>query len=157
MRNKKLVYYSIKLASDPLKILSVVTSKKEAEEFINKLLYLEHIQDFDSWCFYKEIPDNEKQNHWIEYFNTRLSKEEKNKYVYYKIIYRYTDLAVILRMFCGCKPIGCSFDTKDEYSYISAKSYIKQVLDKNLNTLKEALLNDDTEGETIEKEDDIVQ
>ena len=132
---KKFVYYGVKLKSNPLIILTVVPTKEDAQEYINKLLYLQHKDEFDTWCYYRQIDEKNKQLYWPEYFNTRITAEEKSEYMFYKIKYSFCELAGILRMFCGCKPIGCSYELKDELAYLETKTRIRDRLNKNLDYL----------------------
>ena len=157
-RSKKRVYYGVKFVEKPLQLLCITTTKEEALEYINKLIYLEHKDDFDSWCFYQNIPDEDKPNHWIEYFETRIPKEIKSQYVYYKMIYTDSETAALIRMFCKCAPIGCSFDMKEEVAYLNAKKSIDEKLKEAFGSIQDILDGDDDSLESEESEpEELVQ
>lgn len=142
---KKIRCYIVKNILNPLKIYTLTTTKKEAEEYINKRLFLENQEDFDSWCFYHKVPENERDSYWPQYFNKRLSPEKKLQYTYFKAYYTLDEVCSMIRMFCGCQPIGCSYDTDYENLYISKKQTIESTLTRELNNLlKEVNGKDDS-------------
>lgn len=89
-------------------ILCVTSTKKEAEEYINKRLYIENYKHYCSWCELKGfIQDNYS---WNYYKKTVIN----NNYFYTKSKVNYNTLSGLLRIFYGCTPLGCSFDTLAE-------------------------------------------
>ena len=50
-KKNKITLYTVRSFDNPLKIWCITTTKEEAEEYINKKLVIENMQDFESWCF----------------------------------------------------------------------------------------------------------
>lgn len=120
-KKNKITLYTVRSFDNPLKIWCITTTKAEAEEYINKKLIIENMQDFESWCFYHQIKNEDKSSAWVKYFNTRLPKEEKLKYRYYKTQYKNYEIASILRLFTNCESLDCSFEAPFEKSYQEQK------------------------------------
>ena len=151
-RNKKTAFYVVKNINQPNILLTITNTKKQCDEYINKLLLKENYNDFNSWCFYQKIAMDPIA--WVKYYNTRLSDEQKSKYMIQKIYYRDFELAAILRMFCGCKAIGCSFDIKEESAYVESKKMIQEALEKKFKEyLDQFTMDDEPENDSKDKED----
>lgn len=90
-----------------LNILCVTKNKKEALEFINKKIYSDHYNHFGVWCNLKNLQVS--QDAWNLYYSTVLQNE--NPYITVTVNVDYSMISSIFRIFYGCKPIGCSFDT----------------------------------------------
>ena len=156
-KNKKLKYYCVKTADNPAVMLSVVDTKKEAEEYINTVLYIKNMEHFDSWCYFNHIPDSEKQNAWLKYYNTVLDKEQKSKYWYQEMYYTKSEVAAIVRMFCGCKPLGCSYELPEESTYLESKKVVKELMTKQLMEYMSKEMDDPDYNLDEEKKEEIVQ
>lgn len=113
--------YAVIKREAPDKFLTVTTKKDEAVEYALKLLKLEHLSHFQSWCILRNYSSNCPES-WDIYFNDCISEAEKHDYIISKISYKLKDLAGIIRMFGGCVPLGCSYDLPVEYEYSKAKS-----------------------------------
>ena len=68
-----------------------------------------------------------KNNAYIDNFLDTATEESLNKYTYIvkKVYYTKTALASILRMFNGCLPLGCSYETEVEDVY--AKVLVEEI------------------------------
>jgi len=115
--NKKIKLYGVFLENDMSKLLTIVQNKQDINEYVNKLLKLEHSIHYSTWLQVRSLQDSE--DNWKEYFNKVLTDEDKLKFSVCKLVYKKEQLSSILRMFCGCTPIGCSFNTQAEYNYFS--------------------------------------
>ena len=151
----KNIFYTVKRLDNPTRIYTITKTKKEAEEYINKILFIEHKQDFESWCFYQKIKPEDMPTAWVKYFNTRLSSEEKLKYRYYKVKYNDYEIAAILRLFCNCTPIGCSFDAPFEKKYLedkmdSYKKFAEKIVETMEQQLDESPLDESEEEELVQ-------
>lgn len=135
-KNKKVTFFVVQSIDDCNAFLTIVCDKKDAIEFILKLLKLEKLNHFQAWCNLRNL-DPSSDAAWSLYFNTCVPKEDKMKYVIRKIYYKLNDVGAILRMFGGCSPLGCKFDTPQEYDHL------KQVLEtQKLKEQIELALND---------------
>ena len=119
-RNKKLKFFIVIHADNPGVFLTIVRTKKEAVDFAYKYLRIKNFDHFEMWCSLRDYQTNSEQA-WNEYFNKVVSIEEKQKYLVRSIQYNLSDLTAVLRMFCGCVPVGCSYETKAEYDYLNHK------------------------------------
>ena len=149
-KKKKITLYTVRSFDNPLKIWCITTTKAEAEEYINRRLVVENMQDFESWCFYNQIKNEDKPAAWIKYFNTRLPEEEKLKYRYYKTQYRDHEIAAILRLFTNCESLDCSFEAPFEKSYQEHKMSLYK---KFAEQMFESVINQTPENPEESKED----
>ena len=46
--------------------------------------------------------------------------------------YTKSEIAAIVRMFCGCKPLGCSYELPEEVTYLESKKAVKELMTKQL-------------------------
>lgn len=123
--NKKVKLYGIFINQDLSKLLTIVENKKDIDEYVMKLLKLEFFSHYNTWLQVRMLEDSE--DNWQEYFNTVIPQEDKMKYTVCKLIYNRSQLSSILRMFCGCTPLGCSFNSEAEYSYFNTQVEIPDV------------------------------
>ena len=149
-KKKKITLYTVRSFDNPLKIWCITTTKAEAEEYINRRLVVENMQDFESWCFYNQIKNEDKPAAWIKYFNTRLPEEEKLKYRYYKTQYKDHEIAAILRLFTNCESLDCSFEAPFEKSYQEHKMSLYK---KFAEQMFESVINQTPENPEESKED----
>lgn len=95
-------------------ILSVVTTKEEADEYIDRRLFAESFEHYSSWCALRELDKN--SDSWLAY-----KKVIDIPYYYEETRVDYKTISGLLRIFYGCVPIGCSFDTLIETSTLLTK------------------------------------
>ena len=117
---KKLTFYLVIDQSQNNQILTITLTKKQAIEYGYQYLKIKNYDHYSRWCELKEF-DPESENAWFRYFTNVLTMEEKSKYAVAKRIYKLDTVASIMRMFAGCLPLGCSFDTPTEYLYLKNK------------------------------------
>lgn len=96
-------------------ILSVVSNENEAEEYIDKRLFIDNCDHFSSWCELRELEIN--RDSWLKYKSNIY-----NPYTYELNEVSYKVMASLLRLFYGCAPIGCSYDTLIETSALLVKT-----------------------------------
>lgn len=107
--------------TDNKNIFLTITNKlSQALEYAENLIKLNHGIHFINWCEAHNFAVDDVKA-WNTYFNDCITDDEKLKYKALKISYSKNDIASIMRMFIGCVPLGCSFDTSLEYKYISDK------------------------------------
>lgn len=95
-------------------IISVVANKRNAEEYIDKRFFIECFDHYSSWCSLRDLPIGDQS--WLKY-----KEVQKNPYYYELTEVNYATVASLMRLFYGCTPIGCSFDTLLETSTILSK------------------------------------
>jgi len=158
-KNKKIWYYAVKNVKNPAILLTVTDNKKEADEYINKLLFEKHRQEFESWCYFRNILEpQEIESMWPKYFNEVLDKKEKSMYFSQKIFYRKAELGAIVRMFCGCPSIGCSFELHEEKAYFEGKKKIKNLMIQQFKDYMDQQVEDyDSTDNEDEKEEELIQ
>lgn len=118
--NKKLDFWVLTKKDDPDKFLSITLSKAEAIEYAHTMLKFAHKPHFQAWCALRDY-DWTTLSAWEQYFIECIDYEEKAEYSITNITYKLKDIAAIMRMFGGCSPIGCSFETPVEYDHAKAK------------------------------------
>jgi hypothetical protein len=105
---------------DNLICYSITNTKKQAEEYIARLLFMQHRNHFLAWCNNRNIiiKDSYYPEHslWKTYYNL-VWPNEKKIYAIQQVKYKSQDMASILRMFNNSIPVGCSFETEEEYKH----------------------------------------
>lgn len=96
---------------EQMRFFTITDNKKDCELYINKKLKIDYIEHFKMWCDLREIPMNDDS--WSKYVMTDFV--DKRKYVIRRMKYKVKDLASILRLSNGCIPIGCGYESKEEY------------------------------------------
>lgn len=134
--NKKISFFIVQDNKDSPNFLTVTCKKEDAVDFAYKYLRVKNFDHFKLWCDLREL-DPQSDSAWERYFQTCLTIEEKRKYLIRKVTYKMNDLAAILRMFGGCLPIGCSFDTESEYNYLKYKLQSQEATKTLAKTLEE--------------------
>lgn len=111
-------------------ILSIVASKAQAEEFINKKLLIDNESHFLIWCKLKNL--GATLHNWNLY--KKIIIGNSCSYYYEKVKFNYSSVAGIARLFYECKPIGCSFDTLVEVATAAVlkKEYEEEQLEEQL-------------------------
>lgn len=149
IHDKKLRFFTVVEASAPANLLTIVLTKGEALEYAETRIYVEHQEHFQSWCALRNY-DAEDADAWTEYLTVLIENDAlEDNYLIMPVTYYYDNIASILRMFGGCAPIGCSFDTAAEKIYWNA-SLGSEHMNKVLEILKEELIKKDTEENTDE-------
>ena len=120
MFKKKITFYLVIDQSQNNQILTITSTKKQAIEYGYQFLKIKHYDHYSKWCELKEL-NPESENAWFRYFVNVLTIEEKSKYAVAKRVYTLETVAAIMRMFGGCTPLGCSFDSETEYIYLKSK------------------------------------
>lgn len=144
-KKDKIYFYIVTPADNFTKYLSVVTNKNDALRYVEKLLQIEHYSHYNLWRELRNLEDNDES--WKTYLNTCIDDETKCKYVVSKVYYKQADLAAIIRMFCGCIPLGLPYDIQHEYLYLQEK--LKNI-DTNLaEDLQKAIEEDEAQANDL--------
>lgn len=102
-------------ALSKLEVYCITTTKEEAKEYIDKLVFLKHRTHFLSWCYLNKIEYLPTQDEyppkeiWDKYYNVCI-KHNPPEYIYGIASYKLEDIASILRIFSRCVPLGCEFE-----------------------------------------------
>lgn len=120
-QNKKLELFVLTKKSDPDKFLTITLSQEDAIAYAHTLLKFSHKAHFQAWCALRDY-DYKDSDSWEEYFVFCISDEEKLEYVVTSVTYKLKDIVAIMRMFGGCQPIGCPFETSVEYEHAKYKN-----------------------------------
>lgn len=147
-RKKKFKFFCVKGSTNPDIMLCITSTANEAQEYINKLLYFKYKQHFESWCFFKGIKEEDFSKYWVTYFNSVLKEEDKKSFWIQIMWYTKSELTAILRMFCGCKPLQCSFELPEEYAYVESKKYMKDLMTEEIVKYLNAMEKENMEDET---------
>lgn len=125
IKNKKVKFYAAMdreaAKSESHGMLTITATKDEALEYLNVYLKKIHSSHYTAWCDLHNLSSTNPMS-WEKYFNECITPAEKHRYFICRQTFRIKNLVVLLRMFGGCIPIGCSFDILDEYKYLEAKS-----------------------------------
>jgi hypothetical protein len=147
----KLKAIAVSKTEAPEKIITIVSTKAQANEYIIKVLFNEYKEHFTQWCSLRNYDVNAKES-WELYFKTVIPMEAKSKFLITNLRYNEADLLAILRMFSHCQPLGCSYDTLLEYNYIANNIKIAQTLEATFKDAFIEFLNSNSE-EVVIKED----
>lgn len=148
--NKKISFYVAQDKKNISKFLTLTCTKQEAVDFCYKYMRIQNFNHFKLWCVLREL-NVDDENAWKKYYDNVISIEEKKQYIITKITYKLNDVAAILRMFGGCLPVGCSFDTKEEYNYLNYRLETQKATKDLAQNLQEAF---EKAKEELEKEKD---
>lgn len=121
--NKKLNLFILTKKDTPDVFLCITLSKDEANEYAHALLKFAHRPHFQAWCALRDY-DYTEESSWNEYFLTCINDAEKSQYIIRKVTYKLKDIVAIMRMFGGCSPIGCAFESEIEHDYAKSKKDI---------------------------------
>lgn len=132
---KKITLYLIYKDDKCNELLTVVSSKKQINEFIDRMIIVDNWEHYMLWCDLKSIDYKDVSNHkkYIDNYIITNPEEVNSKYsfVIQKVIYTKDLFASILRMFNGCTPIGCSYENTCELTYIT-ELYSKLIKDNDI-------------------------
>lgn len=120
---KKRVYlYLVYRNENENSLVTVLEKKEQINEFVNRNIIVENFNHFKLWCELRNMDYTqvESENAYINNFLTTSNEEDLNKYSYIikKVYYSRKAIASILRMFNGCFPLGCSYETHAEEAYL---------------------------------------
>lgn len=118
--NRKLKLFVLTRRDDPNRFLCISLTKKDILEYAHALLKFEHKPHFESWCLLRGYDPNDSKS-WDKYFNICVNTVDTPTYIITNVSYKLQDVVAILRMFGGCAPIGCSFETDIEYTHAKKK------------------------------------
>ena len=119
---KKIYFYALTKKNDPEKKFYTLTSSiKDAYEYLNHLLQVEHFEHFKSWSELKNLDINDEKT-WILYLNNCIDVEELEHYTISKVLYTNAAVASMLRTFASCIPLNCSFEHPSEM-----KKYLQKI------------------------------
>ena len=151
---KKFKYsvYAVVDKSNPKKFLTVVVDEKQAYEFLTTFLQIMEADTFVAWCNTNNLEPKNIDN-WKKFAQTEYILDKLKTYEIKKLSYKKEELASIIRMFCQCVPIGCSYDLQAEYNYLEQKL---TSLSENTETWKSLLESFKQELEGNPYEDDPV-
>ena len=149
---KKITFYAVLNKREPSKFLTFTLTKKQAIEYGNKFLKAIHMEHFKQWCEYHNL-NADMNDSWNIYFMKCLTADEKREIVINKIGYKWEDMTAILRMFGGCVPLGCSFDTPQEYSYLNLRLETHKKLTEDLLKKVQDIV-DESEKQEVKTEPD---
>lgn len=96
-------------AESEMEFFTLVQTKKQALEYINRRVQCENASHYLSWCELRELSP-EQPDSWVKYCQQVLSREDFLKYRIIKADLPYSKLMAITRTYFGCVPLGCSFD-----------------------------------------------
>lgn len=152
---KKIHFYAVTNKNQPKQILTLTCTKMQAVDFCYRFLRVKHFDHFKMWCEMRDLDVN-SESAWSTYFNNCIDKEERCEYLIHKKVYELNNVAAILRMFGGCLPMGCKFDTENEYKYLEYKLQTQEIASKLMQSnLKEKI--DKMMQEELEKPEEPVE
>lgn len=138
-KNNRTYFYTVYLKDcGPQNWITVTCSKKDAREYVHRVLKLEHMEHYKMWCELRDYNIDSPET-WYKYFRTVLTKEDICKYLIGEISYGPNELASVIRVFVGCQPIGCSFDTKNEYDFLKYQVETQEQAQKISEKIKEEM------------------
>ena len=133
---KKINLFVAQDKDDPSRFLTVTCTKEDAVDFCYKFLRIQKFNHFKLWCDLRKL-NVEDESSWDKYYSQCVTIDEKKKFIIRKIRYNFNDVAAIMRMFGGCMPVGCSFDTKTEYDYLNYKLETQKATKTITDTLQD--------------------
>lgn len=142
--NKKIYLYAVYKTTDRDRFLTITVTKDEAEEYIIALLKNNNLNHYNSWCELQGLNPCCFES-WRIYFDTCITDEEKSEYLICRICYALKDLIAMIRMFGGCEPIGCSFESPAEFEYVKTKFILADAAEALKNDL-ERLSSDEVDN-----------
>ena len=118
---KKIPLYLVYKNENPDSLVTVLSDKKQINEFIDKMIIVDNWEHYKMWCELRKLnyKDISVQYSYIDnYINTNPEEaQSKYSFIVKKTIYTTEAMSSILRMFNGCVPIGCSYENPFEFTY----------------------------------------
>lgn len=150
-KNKNISFFVVLDRENEQNFLTLTCDKEDAFDFAYKFIKIKNLNHFNMWCDLRGLDKNSDQA-WNKYYIDCVSIEEKQKYIIRKITYKLKDVSAILRMFGGCLPLGCKFDTEQEYNYLKYKLETQQLAQNLTNQLQDLMEKAKQEGENKDGE-----
>ena len=120
---KKVYLYLVYKNEDDSSLVTVLEKEYQIDEFIHRNILVHNYKHFKAWCDLRQLDYTklESENAYVNNFLDTATEEDLKKYTYIikKVYYTKTALASILRMFNGCFPLGCSYETEVEVAYVN--------------------------------------
>lgn len=124
------------------KVLCVCTKKREVTEFIRKYYLVTHFEHFKSWCELHNynVKSQEATNAYID-----ISASDSFTFPVIAYWYDVNSLAGLLRMINNYVPVGCSFETENDWQ--SALTRCGEFLNNYKNHPEDGELKEDKKNE----------
>lgn len=140
---KKIPLYLVYRNENPASLVAVLADKKQIDEFIDRMIIVDNWAHFKMWCNLRKLDYKslESQYSYIDNYVATNPEEAESKYTFIvrKTLYTKEALASILRMFNGCVPIGCSYESPVEVTYANLiYSKLAEEVDEEEGTKNEA-------------------
>ena len=140
---KKIPLYFVYRNENPASLVTVLTDKKQIDEFIDRMIIVDNWAHFKMWCNLRKLDykNLENQYAYIDNYIAANPEEAESNYTFIvrKTLYTKEALASILRMFNGCVPIGCSYENPVEVTYANLiYSKLAEEVDEGESTKNEA-------------------
>ena len=141
--DKPVTIWAVFDKENPDEPITFTATPDEAIVALDQYLYLKNYKHFRLWCPLHNLPIDHG-NSWREYSKTMPDLDNaSDKYVIAKMDYDPRVIAMVLRVFNNCTPLGCPFDTEEElgaYSeYLSNKSELVAKGEETYTPIEEAL------------------
>lgn len=115
---RKVTFWAV-VPHDGNGLYTITRTKKQALEYVDLAYYYNSRAHYSMWCGAHDLEEGDAS--WGRYVRDVLS-EKPELFDVRRISYGMDGLAVLLRSFCGCKPIGCSFDSELETLSLIARA-----------------------------------
>ena len=140
---KKIPLYLVYRKEDPSSLVTVLADKNQIDEFIDRMIIVDNWAHFKLWCSLRKLDyeDPESQYSYIDNYIATNPEETESKYTFIvkKAFYTKEALSAVLRMFNGCFPIGCSYESPVEVTYANLiYSKLAEDADEKEDTKNEA-------------------
>ncbi len=145
VNNKSIPFWAVVDNAEPAVPISFTTCREEAIQALDQYLYLKHYKHFRTWCPLHGY-DIDHAKAWLEYSRSLAVdtfNDGKPRYTIIQIDYEPNILASLLRLYHHCTPMGCTFDTDEEFmeqsAYMSEKSLRVEKGEDKFTPIEEAL------------------
>lgn len=108
--------------------LTIVKNIKEFNEFVSRYILVKNYTHYKMWCELRKY-DPENDDIAYEYLQT-CHIEDFYNYCAVKVKYSKDNLLSILRMFNKCMPVGASYETDLE------RTYMNSIIEETMNLIK---------------------
>lgn len=119
--NKTIPLYLVYKNENPESLVTVLANEKQINEFIDKMILVDNWEHFKMWCNLRKLDykNINSQYYYIDNYIETNPEEVRSKYTFIvkKTLYTKEALSSILRMFNGCVPVGCSYESPVEVTY----------------------------------------
>lgn len=109
--------YAVTLAHitkpEDMRFLTVSDNKNDCVKYINKKLLIDNKEHFTAWCNLRGLNPSDNSS-WVKYAN--ITNLDTSRYAVRKLKYNAKAMAMILRMLNGCVPLGCGYESREEYA-----------------------------------------